>query len=52
MTTIKDIIFIFIVLICIWSSITNMIYSFKYPDKTSTQIFLHIHKSLLLDLED
>lgn len=34
-----------------WHFATTMIYAFSHPEKTSTQIFLHIPKHFVLDFK-
>lgn len=42
---------IFILVCILWLGVTNAIYQFKNPEKTETEAFLHIPKSILLDFE-
>jgi len=35
-----------------WTSGTSMIYRFKNPSKTQTEVFLHIPKSFILNFYD
>jgi len=40
-----------IILIALWLGLTNAIYSLSHPEKTQTEVFLHIPKSFICDFD-
>lgn len=45
----KDWLVVGLALISIWAVVTTSIYRFKHPEKSETELFLHIPKSFVLN---
>lgn len=46
-----NLLYIILVVLCLWTAITNIIQAFKCPRMTQTELFLHIPKSFICDWE-
>jgi hypothetical protein len=44
--------FILLMMVLFWHGFTTNIYALKHPEKTRTQLFLHIPKSFILDFKE
>jgi len=51
MKKIKPILNLLIIVLVLWVVITNIIMTFKNPEMTQTQLFLHLPKTVLLNFE-
>jgi hypothetical protein len=52
MDTLKKILLIIAAIITFYLVVTNTIYAFSHPEKTKTQLFLHIPKTFILNFKD
>jgi hypothetical protein len=42
------ILYYIVIFLCIWVSVTTLIYRFEHPKMTETQLFLNIPKAIIL----